>query len=184
MLSKKVISQNPPPEGHRVDRDSLPHEGVGAKKFGMSLKTHAKQPFGGMSRDFCWDILGTPEKFEKKKVVFNCCPQILERASRSTSHIYHHIFVKKYALLWLEVVYTSPMCMAHTPSLYHDIFAELSGVRGCWDIPNWVHAKRQGGQVSERFGYSSCTEQFERFRIFSSDGSSLERVFLFEYYFN
>ena len=37
----------------------LPHEGAGAKKFGMSLETHHNQTFW-------WDIQGEPEKFEKK----------------------------------------------------------------------------------------------------------------------
>ena len=49
----------------------LPREGVGAKKFGMSFKAQGNQLFGGISRDFCRDIPGAPEKFEKKELVFN-----------------------------------------------------------------------------------------------------------------
>ena len=42
----------------------LPHEGVGAKKFGMPLETREIKLF--------WrDIPGAPEKFEKKKFGFN-----------------------------------------------------------------------------------------------------------------
>ena len=37
----------------------LPHEGVGAKKFGMSLETQGNQLFSGTSRDFC-SLLGGP----------------------------------------------------------------------------------------------------------------------------
>ena len=40
----------------------LPREGVGAKKFGMSLETREIKLFGGISRE----IPGAPEKFEKK----------------------------------------------------------------------------------------------------------------------
>ena len=53
----------------------LPRERVGAKKRGMSLETQRNQIFGGgMFRDFCPDIPGAPEKFERKKFVFNFCP--------------------------------------------------------------------------------------------------------------
>ena len=45
----------------------LPHEGVVAKKFGMSFETQGNQTF--------WrDIPGVPEKFEKKKFLFNFRP--------------------------------------------------------------------------------------------------------------
>ena len=54
----------PPPGG------GLPREGVGAKKFGMSLDTQKNQTFGrDIPRDFCRDIPGEPEKFEKKVCV-------------------------------------------------------------------------------------------------------------------
>ena len=48
--------------------------GWGAKKFGMSFKAQGNQTLGGISRDFCWDILGVLEKFEKKRFVFNSRP--------------------------------------------------------------------------------------------------------------
>ena len=44
----------------------LPREGVGAKKFGM--KPREATLLGGISRDFCQDIPGAPEKCEKKMV--------------------------------------------------------------------------------------------------------------------
>ena len=47
----------------------LPHEGVGAKKFGMPLETREIKLFGGISRDFAGISRGAPEKFEKKKFV-------------------------------------------------------------------------------------------------------------------
>ena len=52
----------------------LPSEGVGAKKFGMPLETREIKLFGRDIQGFCWDIPGAPEKFEKKKFVFNSRP--------------------------------------------------------------------------------------------------------------
>ena len=49
----------------------LPHEGVGAKKFGMPLETREIKLFWWDIPGFCRDILGVPEKFEKKKFGFN-----------------------------------------------------------------------------------------------------------------
>ena len=46
----------------------LPRQAVGAKRFGMSFKTQKTKLFVGISRDFCWDIPGVPEKAEKKEV--------------------------------------------------------------------------------------------------------------------
>ena len=51
----------------------LPREGVGAKKFGMSLETREIKLFGRDIPGFCWDIPELPEKFEKQKV----CVQFL-----------------------------------------------------------------------------------------------------------
>ena len=50
---------------------SLPHEGVGAKKFGMSLETREIKLFWRDIPGFCRDIPKLPEKFEKKKFGFN-----------------------------------------------------------------------------------------------------------------
>ena len=44
----------------------LPREGVGAKKFGMSLEAQANQTFWQDILEFGRDIPGVPEKFEKK----------------------------------------------------------------------------------------------------------------------
>ena len=59
----------------------LPHEGVGAKKFGMPLESREIKPFGwdipGFGRDipgFGRDIPGAPEKCEKKRFVLNSRP--------------------------------------------------------------------------------------------------------------
>ena len=49
----------------------LPCERVGAKKFDMSLKTQGIKLFGRDVPGFCRDIPEVPEKFEKKKFVFN-----------------------------------------------------------------------------------------------------------------
>ena len=45
---------------------SLPREGVGAKRFGMSFETQENNFLGRISRDFWPDMPGVPEKFEKK----------------------------------------------------------------------------------------------------------------------
>ena len=55
------------PDVFRWDK-GLPHEGVGAKKFGMSLETREIKLFWRDIPGFCWDIPALPEKFEKKKV--------------------------------------------------------------------------------------------------------------------
>ena len=52
----------------------LPREWVGAKKFGMSLKTREIKLFWRDIPGFCRDIPAVPEKFEKKKFVFNFGP--------------------------------------------------------------------------------------------------------------
>ena len=53
----------------------LPHEGVGAKKFGTSLETgEIKLFFWQDIPGFCWDIPAVPEKFGRKKLVFNVWP--------------------------------------------------------------------------------------------------------------
>ena len=49
----------------------LPHEGVGAKKFGMPLETREIKLFWRDIPGFCRDIPGVPEKFEEKKFGFN-----------------------------------------------------------------------------------------------------------------
>ena len=54
----------------------LPREGVGAKKFGMSLETQGIKLFWRDIPGFCRDILEAPEKFEKKKFGFNSRPLI------------------------------------------------------------------------------------------------------------
>ena len=52
----------------------LPREGVGAKKFGMSLETQGIKLFGRDIPGFCRDIPEAPEKFEKKMFGFNSRP--------------------------------------------------------------------------------------------------------------
>ena len=52
----------------------LPREGVGAKKFGMLLETREIKHFWRDIPGCCRDIPELPEKFEKKKFVFNFRP--------------------------------------------------------------------------------------------------------------
>ena len=52
----------------------LPRARVGAKKFGMSLETREIKLFGRDIPGFCRDIPAAPEKFEKKKFVFDFGP--------------------------------------------------------------------------------------------------------------
>ena len=52
----------------------LPREGVGAKKFGMSLETQGIKLFWRDIPGFCRDIPEAPEKFEKKKFGLNSRP--------------------------------------------------------------------------------------------------------------
>ena len=49
----------------------LPRERVGTKKFDTSLETREIKLFGRDIPGFCRDIPAVPEKFEKKKFVFN-----------------------------------------------------------------------------------------------------------------
>ena len=59
----------------------LPREGVGAKKFGMSLKTQGNQTFG---RDISGFLLGcpaqVPEKFERKSLCSIFAPYAREKS--------------------------------------------------------------------------------------------------------
>ena len=57
----------------------LPREGVGAKKFGMSLETREIKLFGRDIPRFCRDISEVSEKFEKKKV----CVQFSSPSTRT-----------------------------------------------------------------------------------------------------
>ena len=52
----------------------LPHEGVGAKKFGMSLETQGIKLCWRDIPGFCRDIPEAPEKFEKNMFGFNFWP--------------------------------------------------------------------------------------------------------------
>ena len=58
----------------------LPREGVGAKKFDMSLETREIKLFLRDIPGCCRDIPEVPEKFEKKKFVFEFWP--LEKKNR------------------------------------------------------------------------------------------------------
>ena len=67
----------------------LPHERVGAKKFGMSLETREIKLFGWDIPGFCWDIPAVPEKFEKKssgsifRSLLKCLPKRLSPQERA-----------------------------------------------------------------------------------------------------
>ena len=52
----------------------LPREGVGAKKFDMSLETREIKLLWRDIPGFCRDIPEAPEKFEKEKFLFNFWP--------------------------------------------------------------------------------------------------------------
>ena len=47
----------------------LPREGVGAKKFGMSLENREIKLFGRDIPGFCWGIPAVPEKSENKEIL-------------------------------------------------------------------------------------------------------------------
>ena len=49
-------------------------KGWGPKSSVCPSKPRETKCFGGISRDFRRDIPGVPEKFEKRKFVFNSCP--------------------------------------------------------------------------------------------------------------
>ena len=52
----------------------LPRERMGAKKFDTSLETREIKLFGWDIPGFRRDIPGAPEKFEKKRFLFNSRP--------------------------------------------------------------------------------------------------------------
>ena len=58
----------------------LPREGVGAKKFGMSLEAQGIKLFWRDIRGFCRDIPEAPEKFEKIMFGFNFWPLFMQGA--------------------------------------------------------------------------------------------------------
>ena len=49
-------------------------KGWGLRSSVCPSKPRETKLFGGISRDFCRDVLGAPEKFEKKKFVLNSRP--------------------------------------------------------------------------------------------------------------
>ena len=61
----------------------LPHEGVGAKKFGMSLETQGKS--GQDIPGFCRDIPGVPENLRKKNICVQFSPPTLRHVPYKTS---------------------------------------------------------------------------------------------------
>ena len=62
----------------------LPREGVGAKKFGMSLETQGNQTFWRDIPGFCRNIPGVPDKFEKKGLCSILVPYRLQNISYGT----------------------------------------------------------------------------------------------------
>ena len=58
---------------------------MGAKKFDMSLETREIKLFGRDIPGFCRDIPGAPEKFEKKRFVFNFRSLIVSPGARRQS---------------------------------------------------------------------------------------------------
>ena len=55
------------------------HEGVGAKKFGMSFETQGNQTFLAGYPGILPDIPGVPAEFENKKFVFKYRPLFFRR---------------------------------------------------------------------------------------------------------
>ena len=60
----------------------LPREGVGAKKFDMSLETRETKPFWRDIPGFCRDIPEAPQEFEKKMFVFNFWPLLISMGAK------------------------------------------------------------------------------------------------------
>ena len=52
---------------------------MGVKRFAMSFEAQGNQTFGQDIPGFCWDIPGTPEKFEKNICVQFCFPKIVSK---------------------------------------------------------------------------------------------------------
>ena len=75
----------------------LPREGVGAEKLGMSLETRETKLFWWDILGFCRDIPEVPEKFEKKKFVFNFRSLVLTRPENSLANLGHQLSLKRKA---------------------------------------------------------------------------------------
>ena len=54
----------------------LPHEGVGGQRVRYVPRNQGNQTFLAGYPGICWDIPAVPEKFEKKKFVFNFLPLV------------------------------------------------------------------------------------------------------------
>ena len=68
-------------------RRGLPREGVGAKKFGMSLETREIKFFGRDIPGFCRDIPAVPQKLEKKTVCVQVwAPRVVCEKLRHQQH--------------------------------------------------------------------------------------------------
>ena len=74
----------------------LPREGVGAKKFDMSLETREIKLFWRDIPGFCWDIPAAPEKFEKKRA------RVQFLAPNFDGEFKSHLMVKSKATSWLS----------------------------------------------------------------------------------
>ena len=81
----------------------LPRERVGAKKFDKYPETREIKLFGRDIPGFCRDIPGVPEKFEKKRLVFNF---------RS---LQTQVFWLFYTVEAQFVPVTNPVCSRDTP---------------------------------------------------------------------
>ena len=89
----------------------LPREGVGAKKFGMSLETQGIKLFWRDIPGFCRDIPEAPEKFEKKMFGFNFWPLFSWKFKHLEEIFAGHCFTLGLAL---HCVLHIPACFART----------------------------------------------------------------------
>ena len=63
----------------------LPHEGVGAKQFGMSLEAREIKLFGVIFLGFCWDIPPVPKSLRKQSLCSIFSP-LDSRAKKAHKH--------------------------------------------------------------------------------------------------
>ena len=66
-----------------------------SKSSACPLKPRENNIFRGISKEFCRDIPGVPEKFENREFVFNSSPHIFPRFSGNFVFVVHFSPKKK-----------------------------------------------------------------------------------------
>ena len=130
----------------------LPREGVGAKKFGMSLETREIKYFWQDIPGFYWDSPAVPEKLEKKKFVFNFWPLAFGQNDIRTAET---------PMLQCKLLQRSIPENCSATSVFR-----LCGMLQGWGLEGWGLSgdKRLQNENAMELGICSCKASGEKWR--------------------